>query len=572
MQQEKDSLHSTHSKNSKQSANSTRLEQYAHARSTAQYENSVRSAKSVHAKNTAHSESTARPVRSAKSAQSKGSAQSKKSVQSKQSVRSAQSAYPEKAAQSAHAKSTAHSKDSAHSAHSEDRRKKTQTAQTAEIDYVKAPIPKVYRRLLPSAIGSLLTATVASFIDVVILSHYLGPGMLAIVSLCMPIYMLVNTLSMLIASGASTLYAQYLGEGDKQEALRYFSVSVVHSLICGVVLTVVGLLFTDKVVWLLGANDAVAAQTAEYAHVLFFFMIPLMIYVLLLFFVRIDNDPTRVLAATSVCAGVNLVLDILFVGPLHLGVKGAAMATCLAYTLGMFVNLTHFISRKNTLKFIQRCLKGRSLRVWRIGLPLAASQLGMTVSTQIFNNTVIRVGSEDYVAVYGVVIQLTMISMAIYEGVGQASQPMLAAAYGAGRWKRIRRVFLYGLRLELIGTVALALFYFLAANPVAGLFSIKEGALMDLALTAIRIYALSLPMTGVNSIIMYYFQAQEKTGRALLISLLYSSVLLIAALMILVALFREKAIWGSYPAAQALALVVSLLMLRRNQNERRTHK
>ena len=581
MQQEKDSLHSTHSKNSKQSAHSTRSAQSAHSKNTVHSENTVRSAQSAHSKNTAHSENTVRSaqsahakstahsentVRSAQSAHAKNTARSKQSVQSKKTARSKQSVQSKQSAQSAH------SENAAQSAHSEDRRKKTQTTQTTEIDYVKAPIPKVYRRLLPSAIGSLLTATVASFIDVVILSHYLGPGMLAIVSLCMPIYMLVNTLSMLIASGASTLYAQYLGEGDKQEALRYFSVSVVHSLICGVVLTVVGLLFTDKVVWLLGANDAVAAQTAEYAHVLFFFMIPLMIYVLLLFFVRIDNDPTRVLAATSVCAGVNLVLDILFVGPLHLGVKGAAMATCLAYTLGMFVNLTHFISRKNTLKFIQRCLKGRSLRVWRIGLPLAASQLGMTVSTQIFNNTVIRVGSEDYVAVYGVVIQLTMISMAIYEGVGQASQPMLAAAYGAGRWKRIRRVFLYGLRLELIGTVALALFYFLAANPVAGLFSIKEGALMDLALTAIRIYALSLPMTGVNSIIMYYFQAQEKTGRALLISLLYSSVLLIAALMILVALFREKAIWGSYPAAQAVALVISRLMLRRNQNERRTHK
>ena len=572
MQQEKDSLHSTHSKNSKQSAHSTRSAHSAHSKNTVNSENTVRSAQSAHAKSTAHSENSVRSAEPAQSKQSAHSTRSAEPAQSKQSAHSTRSAQSARSAQSVQSKKSARSAHSENAAHSEDRRKKTQTAQTTEIDYVKAPIPKVYRRLLPSAIGSLLTATVASFIDVVILSHYLGPGMLAIVSLCMPIYMLVNTLSMLIASGASTLYAQYLGEGDKQEALRYFSVSVVHSLICGVVLTVVGLLFTDPVVRLLGANDAVAAQTAEYAHVLFFFMIPLMIYVLLLFFVRIDNDPTRVLAATSVCAGVNLVLDILFVGPLHLGVKGAAMATCLAYTLGMFVNLTHFISRKNTLKFIQRCLKGRSLRVWRIGLPLAASQLGMTVSTQIFNNTVIRVGNEDYVAVYGVVIQLTMISMAIYEGVGQASQPMLAAAYGAGRWKRIRRVFLYGLRLELIGTVALALFYFLAANPVAGLFSIKEGALMDLALTAIRIYALSLPMTGVNSIIMYYFQAQEKTGRALLISLLYSSVLLIAALMILVALFREKAIWGSYPAAQALALVISLLMLRRNENERRTHK
>ena len=147
------------------------------------------------------------------SKQSALSTRTAQSARTKQSVRSAQSVHSEKAAQSAH---------------SEEHRKKTQTTQTAEIDYVKAPIPKLYRRLLPSAIGSLLTATVASFIDVVILSHYLGPGMLAIVSLCMPIYMLVNTLSMLIASGASTLYAQYLGEGDKQEALRYFSVSVVH--------------------------------------------------------------------------------------------------------------------------------------------------------------------------------------------------------------------------------------------------------------------------------------------------------------------------------------------------------
>ena len=112
-----------------------------------------------------------------------------------------------------------------------------ETQKPDEIDYVHAPIGSLYRRLLPSAIGSLLTATVASFIDVVILTHYLGPGMLPIISLCMPIYMLVNTLGMLIASGSSTLYAQYLGEGDREEALRFFSVSVMHVLICGGILT-----------------------------------------------------------------------------------------------------------------------------------------------------------------------------------------------------------------------------------------------------------------------------------------------------------------------------------------------
>ena len=441
-----------------------------------------------------------------------------------------------------------------------------------EIDYIGTPIGALYRRLLPSAIGSLLTATVASFIDVMILTHYLGPDMLAVVGLCMPIYMLVNTLGMLIASGASTLYAQYLGEGDHEEARRFYSVSVVHLLVCGGLLMLGGLLFTGPIVKLLGANEAVAEQTQEYAHVLFYFMIPLMLYVQLLFFVRIDNDPVRVLVATSVCAVVNLGLDILFVGPLKLGVKGAAMATCLAYTIGMAVNLTHFASKKNSLKFRKNCLKGRSVRVWRAGMPLAASQLGMTVSTQIFNNTVIRVGSEIYVSAFAAITQLAMTSMAIYDGIGQAAQPIMAAADGAKMPDRIKQVFRRGIRLEIIGTVVLAVFYIAAAPLLCRLFSITEGELLTVAVSGIRIYAPSIPLMGLNSIIMYYFQAQEKSGRALVISLLSGSVLLIAALLVLTALFREKGIWFSYVVAQALALAFSFALFKQEQHGRRSHK
>ena len=301
----------------------------------------------------------------------------------------------------------------------------------SELNYVTNSIGSLYRRLLPSAIGSLMTATVASLIDVVILSHYLGPYMLAVVELSMPVYMLVNTIAMLISSGAATLYAHYLGEGNREEALRYFSASTVHMLVCGGVLMLAGLFFTEPIVRLLGANDAVMIPTLDYAHVLFFFMVPLMIYVQLLFFVRVDDDPNRVLVATTVCAVTNLGLDIWFVGPLGWGPKGAALATCLAYTVGMAVNLTHFFSARNSLKFRKDCLKGRGLRIWRTGMPLAASQLGMTVSTNVFNNVIIRAGNELYVAVYAVITQLSMTSMAIYDGVGQASQPIIAAASGA---------------------------------------------------------------------------------------------------------------------------------------------
>lgn len=196
--------------------------------------------------------------------------------------------------------------------------------------------------------------------------------------------------------------------------------------------------------------------------------------------------------------------------------------------------------------------------MWRTGLPLAASQLGMTISTNVFNNVIIRVGNENYVAVYAVITQLSMTSMAIYDGIGQSAQPILAAASGAGLNDRIRSVFRQGLLLELIGTTALALAYIALAGPIAALFSIREGELLSLALTGIRIYALSIPLTGLNIIIMYYFQAQEKTGRGLAISLLSGSVLPIAALLTLTALFGVQGIWFSWLAAQALALMISI--------------
>ena len=193
-------------------------------------------------------------------------------------------------------------------------------------------------------------------------------------------------------------------------------------------------------------------------------------------------------------------------------------------------------------------------------MPLAVSQLGMTVSTNIYNNLIIRAGNEAYVAVYTVLTQLSMISMAIYDGIGQAAQPLIAAANGAGKPDRIKKVFCHGVRLELIGTVGLAVMYVLGAGAVAILFSIREGEMLALTVSGIRIYALSVPFMGLNSIIMYYFQAQEKAGRGLLISLLSGSVLPVLALVIIITAFGNDYVWFSFVTAQAAALGVSLLL------------
>ena len=183
------------------------------------------------------------------------------------------------------------------------------------MDYLRDSHRSMFARLLPSAIGAMLSETVASLIDTVILSHYLGPDMLSTVSIRMPIYMFVNVLSMLIVSGGATLFAQSLGKEDREEAQRYYTCSIVLMVLCGAALTGFGLLFTRPIIVSLGAAGTILEPTVRYAKVLFGFMIPLSLYQQLMVYVRFDGAPMLSLASTVACAVVNLVLDVLFVGP-----------------------------------------------------------------------------------------------------------------------------------------------------------------------------------------------------------------------------------------------------------------
>jgi len=435
---------------------------------------------------------------------------------------------------------------------------------TQQINYLTDPVGKLYKKLVPSAIGSMLTATVASLIDTIILSHYLGPVMLSSVSICMPIYMVLNALALLIASGGVTLCAAYVGKGELKESNRYFTAAALCIAAVGALLTVLGLLFTGELIALLGANTAVWDATFAYARVLMAFMLPLMLYCLMLFFVRFDSDPGLALAATGVCAATNLVLDILFVGPLNMGPAGAALATCLAYTLATLVGFTHFLKKKNTLRLVRGSMTGgRLLRILRTGAPLSLSQFGMALTTSVFNTQIMRIGGELYVTAYAIVTQLSMSALAFYEGVAQAAQPVLAANFGAGNSGRVRETMRAGIVLELIFTGACLVVFTVCAGWIAGFFSIFEGELLRISVSAIRAFALSVPFTGLNMLGIYFFQARERAVPATVISLLSGTALMIAALLGLTACFGTGGIWWSWLLAQTLCLGCTAWMVRR---------
>ncbi|MDO4493016.1 MAG: MATE family efflux transporter [Clostridia bacterium] len=443
---------------------------------------------------------------------------------------------------------------------------------------------KLYAKFLPSAVIGLLITCIASLVDSVVVSNFLGPVALSAVNICMPIFSVITALAMLLIGGACTMYSSYMGQNKQEQAQKTFTLATVVLIIVGVAYSVVGILFPGEVVRFLGANDAVFDFARDYASVLFWFTLANILFLLLLSFLRIDLRPSLTVVGVVSCALVNAVLDVVFVGPMGLGMQGAAAATGIAYVVGVLVMATHFFSKKCGLRFVKGFFSGKELGAMAVtGAPGAVAMFGTAIATVTFNNYIITTGEyllpgwgvgELYVSVYSVVTQVLTVSMAVYMGIAQCAQPMIAANFGAGRKDRIKVLYQTGLKLEVIANLVLMVVLFFAARFIAGAFSMNKGVvdMTDTAVFAIRIFSLSLVFTGVNQMVQYLLQSVNAVRQSTVISLLAGTILLIAGLLFLsevVFPLHEKAlgIWLSYAFANALTMVYCFFVMRKKKQE-----
>jgi Na+-driven multidrug efflux pump len=440
---------------------------------------------------------------------------------------------------------------------------------TDNIDYVKDDLKKLYTKFLWVSMFSMLTESLTSVADMVILGHYMGSDLLAAVNICMPVYMLYNSLAMLIGAGGATVYAYYLGQNDREKSNAFFTCSAAIIGVLSLFFTLAGLVFTPQISMILGANREVYLYVYDYLRVIFSFSPVFMFYASMVFFVKYDGAPNLVFISAMSCAAVNIVLDVVFVGGLKMGAAGGAFATSLGYVSSLAIISAHFLSRNNTLKLVKNAVMRvkSAARIIVTGLPLSATQFGMFVTTAIFNTVLISRGSEDLVAIYAVITQLSLIGTAVYEGCAGAAQPIVAANCGAKEDARVKRIFKIGLTTELIAVSVCVLVYCVSAPLLAKFFSMTGDAMISEAAAGIRTYALAVPFTGINVFIMYYFQAEENSVPALIISLLHNSVFMIISLYFIITVFGKNGVWWCYLAAETLTLVVTLILFSKERKK-----
>jgi Na+-driven multidrug efflux pump len=262
-------------------------------------------------------------------------------------------------------------------------------------------------------------------------------------------------------------------------------------------------------------------------------------------------------------AGLNTMLNPLFIFVFHWGIRGSAIATVSTQIIVSGYILYHFTRGNSNLKLrlkyfrIERSLL---LKILAIGLSPFLLQMAASVTSFLFNNYLIIYGGEMAVAAMGVINRSTMMLLMPIFGINQGAQPIIGYNYGAKKYDRVKKTLFYAS----IAATSICVFGFAAvqlfSHQIIGLFNDNQ-ELLDIGVHGIRIFLLTLPVIGFQIVITNYFQSVGKASKAILLSLTRQVLFLIPLIIILPIFFKLDGIWVAGPIADFCASLLAGIFL-----------
>lgn len=391
--------------------------------------------------------------------------------------------------------------------------------------------------------------------DTFFVSKGLGAEGLAALNIAVPAYNFIHGSGLMFGMGGATKFTISKSEGNERQANIIFTNTVYLALLAGILFLGIGLLFSQPLSKLLGADDSILAMTNTYLKWLFLFAPAFILNDVLLCFVRNDNAPMLSTVAMLLGSFSNIVLDYIFIFPMEMGMFGAIFATGLSPVISLLIMSLHWIGKKGQIHLIKTRLYGKiMIQDISLGFPSLIAQMASGIAMIIFNMLILELTGNTGVAAYSVIANISLVIVAVYTGISQGVQPLISEAYG----KDDKNEISLGLRYSMVTMAVLSfLFYFIIfafAGNITGIFNSENNPYMqEISVTGLKIYFSSVLFVGFNTIIAVFFTSIEKALPAQILSLLRGILLLVPLAFLCSKLWGMIGIWITYPLTEGIA-------------------
>lgn len=421
---------------------------------------------------------------------------------------------------------------------------------------------KLLQYTLPSIVMLIFTS-VYGVVDGFFVSNFVGKTPFTAVNFIMPFLMILGSLGFMFGTGGGALIALTLGEGKPKKANKTFSFLVYSSIVCGIMLTVLGLILIRPVSVLLGAQGQLLEDSITYGRII---LLAIPAYILQYEFQCLfatAQKPQLGLYVTIAAGLTNIILDALFVAVFSFGLAGAAVATAISQCVGGIIPLIYF-SRKNTslLRLTKTHFDGKALiKTFTNGSSELMSNISMSIVSMLYNHQLLRYAGEDGIAAYGVLMYVSLIFQSVYLGYSVGTAPIISYHYGARNNTELKGLIKHS--SVIIGGFAIFMFILaeILAKPLSMIFVGYDKELLNMTIRAFFFYSFSFLFSGFSIFGSSFFTALNDGLVSALISFLRTLVFQIAAVLIFPLIWGLDGIWLSIVGAEIMAVFVTFMFL-----------
>lgn len=422
-------------------------------------------------------------------------------------------------------------------------------------------IKLLFKYTIPCVLG-MLGLSLCILVDTIFIGRKLGSLGLAALNISLPTYSIFNAIALTFGVGGATAFSISLGEGKQEKANEIFTSALFGALAISIFLSLINIFFIDKICYGLGASSQTFPLVKDYVGMILFFNWAFIFVSILNVFVRSDRAPKLAMTAMISANLTNIVLDYIFIFPLNMGLKGAALATSLGQVVGIAILLLHFIKGNNTMALKVKTFSFPSLfRIIKNGFTSFITELSGGYVIFIFNIAAFNVLGDIGVSAYSIINNIVLIFIAVFNGLAQGIQPLISINYGAKKTKRVHKFLKQGIIIAFILGAIFLSSCLLFPEALIGLFTTDKGTLLEITLNGCKIYLLSLLFSGMNMVIIGYLQAIENSTASLLLSLSKGILFITLYLLILPRFWNVNGIWAAVPFSEITTLLLAALIL-----------
>lgn len=420
---------------------------------------------------------------------------------------------------------------------------------------------------MPSVVMMVFSSLYA-IVDGVFLARLVGSDALSASNIVFPVITVIIAVAVMLGSGGSAVIARRMGQGKSDSARQGFTLIVVSGIAFGLVVMAVGLIWIRPIVMALGATERLIEDAITYIAILLIFG-PLYVLQLIfqVFFVT-EGKPDIGLAVTIVGGVANAILDYVFMGPMKMGIAGAALATGIGQAIPAIVGLVYFTFHRKNLYFVkfkldlallkESCFNGSSEMV---------SNMATSVVTFLFNIIMLKLRGEEGVAAITIALYGQFLFNSLYLGYSMGVAPVISFNYGRQNKTLLKRIVKICLIFFAISSIAITTISLAGNDIVVEVFAPKGTLTFDIASKGCFMFALNFLFSGINIFASSMFTALSNGKISAMISFLRTFVFLVVSILLMPYLIGEAGVWLSVPIAEALTSIISISMIRKYKKQ-----